>query len=263
MMHLACAEARRRGRKIGVLYIDLEAQYTCTIDHVREMVALYGDVIDLHWVALPLHLRNAVSMAEPYWICWDPEHEERWVRRPPPEATTDPSRYPFYAPPRTRRDGTRTAQEFEEFVDLFSHWYADGQATACLVGIRSDESLNRWRTIAKARKSRIEGKPWTTWKGGHVVNVYPIYDWRTEDLWTFHGRTGLPHNPLYDLMYKAGLSIHQMRICQPYGDDQRRGLAMWHVIEPGPGLGSSRASQARATAPSTLASAATCSASAR
>ena len=34
MMHLACAEARRRKRKIAVLYIDLEAQYTCTIDHV-------------------------------------------------------------------------------------------------------------------------------------------------------------------------------------------------------------------------------------
>lgn len=33
-------------------------------------------------------------------------------------------------------------------------------------------------------------------------------------------------------MHKAGLSIHQMRICQPYGDDQRRGLNLYHVIEP-------------------------------
>jgi predicted phosphoadenosine phosphosulfate sulfurtransferase len=33
-------------------------------------------------------------------------------------------------------------------------------------------------------------------------------------------------------MHKAGLTIHQMRICQPYGDDQRRGLWLFHLIEP-------------------------------
>lgn len=41
MMHLTCQEARRRGRKIGVLYIDLEAQYRCTIEYVEQMFALY------------------------------------------------------------------------------------------------------------------------------------------------------------------------------------------------------------------------------
>ncbi len=232
MMHLACAEARKRGRKIGVLYIDLEAQYECTIAHVREMFSLYADVIEPHWVALPLHLRNAVSMMQPYWVSWDPDERERWVRQAPPEAVTDSYAYPFYQPPRTLKSGERTAMEFEEFVESFGKWYSQGEATACLVGIRTDESLNRWRAIVRARKSRLEGKPWTAWKGGTLFNCYPIYDWKTEDIWTFHGKTGLPHNPLYDLMYKAGLSIHQQRICQPYGDDQRRGLAMWHVIEP-------------------------------
>jgi len=33
-------------------------------------------------------------------------------------------------------------------------------------------------------------------------------------------------------MHQAGLTIHQMRICQPYGDDQRKGLWLFHVIEP-------------------------------
>ena len=33
-------------------------------------------------------------------------------------------------------------------------------------------------------------------------------------------------------MHGAGLSIHQMRICQPYGDDQRKGLWLFHIIEP-------------------------------
>jgi predicted phosphoadenosine phosphosulfate sulfurtransferase len=191
------------------------------------MFALYQDVIDPHWVALPLRLRNAVSMKEPYWVCWDPRAKGRWVREPPAQAVTDESRYPFYRPP-----WSGGAQEFEEFVEQFGHWYGGDKSTACFVAIRTDESLNRWRAIVKRRKSRLEGRPWTAWKGGSLFNVYPIYDWRTEDIWTYVGKTGLPYNQLYDLMYKAGLSIHQQRICQPYGDDQRRSLAMWHVIEP-------------------------------
>lgn len=39
-------------------------------------------------------------------------------------------------------------------------------------------------------------------------------------------------NPIYEQMHKAGLSPAQMRICQPYGDDQRRGLWLYHILEP-------------------------------
>lgn len=233
MMHLACQEARRRGRKIGVLYVDLEAQYALTIDNVREMFALYADVIDPHWVALPLRLRNAVSMQQPYWVSWDPYSRADWVRQPPPEACTDASRYPFHTAPSEPVEGeAREAMEFEEFIEAFGAWYAGGQACACLVGIRTDESLNRWRAIAKKRKSRLEGRAWTAWKGGTLFNAYPIYDWKVEDVWTYYGRERLPYNRIYDAMYRAGLSLSQMRICQPYGDDQRRGLNLFHVIEP-------------------------------
>jgi predicted phosphoadenosine phosphosulfate sulfurtransferase len=49
MLHLVMAEAIKRGRKVGVLFIDMEAQYIATIDHIREMTVLYADHIDLHW----------------------------------------------------------------------------------------------------------------------------------------------------------------------------------------------------------------------
>jgi len=233
LMHLACLEARRRGRRLGVLYVDLEAQYRSTIDHVREMLALYSDVVDPHWVALPLRLRNAVSTAQPYWVSWDPWSRDLWVRDLPPEAVTDQARYPFYEAPVPPREGAaREAMEFEEFVEEFGRWYAGGESCACLVGIRTQESLNRWRAITRKRKSRLEGRCWTAWKGRGLYNCYPIYDWATEDVWTFFGRERLPYNRLYDMMYRAGLSIHQQRICQPYGDDQRRGLAMFQIVEP-------------------------------
>lgn len=221
MLDLVAAEARKRGRKIGLLYIDLEAQYQVSIDHCAEYFSLYSDCIEPFWISLPIILRNAVSMYQPRWVAWDPEEKERWVRTPPDVAITDPMRFPFY----------RHAMEFEEFIEKFGAWYGRGDLTACFVGIRADESLNRFRTLM-IEKQCFDGRKWTTHVGEGVFNIYPIYDWRTSDIWTHKAMTGMPYNRVYDLMHKAGLSIHQMRICQPYGDDQRKGLWLFHVLEP-------------------------------
>lgn len=223
MLHLTMDEAIRRGRKIGLLFIDLEAQYKLTIEHVQRCYDMYADHVEPYWLALPLHLRNAVSQYEPHWVCWQPGREADWVRQPPSLAITDPCHFPWF----------REAMEFEELVDEFGHWYSEGKyTTACLVGIRADESLNRYRTLI-ADKTRWEDKRWTTWKAGALFNAYPIYDWRTRDIWVYHGKfPEMPYNALYDRMRLAGLSIHQQRICQPYGDDQRKGLWLYSVIEP-------------------------------
>jgi len=223
MLHLAIDVARRMQKRFGVLLIDLEAQYGYTMEHAEAMIAECRDVADPYWVALPLHLRNAVSQYQPFWMCWDPDAKESWVRNPPKIAITDESHFPFF----------RRGMEFEEFVPMFGEWYAEGKSCACLVGIRSDESLNRWRTITSKTKVRHSDKCYTTRLSDDLYNVYPIYDWRTEDIWTYHGRNpDKRSNKLYDVMYQAGLTVAQMRICQPYGDDQRRGLWLFHLIEP-------------------------------
>jgi predicted phosphoadenosine phosphosulfate sulfurtransferase len=222
MMHLVCEEARRRNRRIGVLFVDLEAQYKLTIDHIVEMLTLYEDCVDRYWVALPLNLRNAVSQHEPHWTCWDKDREADWVRPRHQSSIGDYKKFPFF----------HYKMEFEEFVPEFGHWYGDGKLTACFVGIRCDESLNRYRTIASRTKTTFEKRQYTTWCGKDLYNVYPIFDWRTEDIWTYNGKRKKCYNRLYDLMHQAGLTIHQARICQPYGDDQRKGLWLYHVIEP-------------------------------
>lgn len=223
MLHLAMDEAKRRNTKIGVLIVDLEGQYKMTIDHIHECVNEYEDFIDLYWVCLPIHLRNAVSVYEPFWKCWDLDKKEDWIRTPPEKAITDLEFFPFFI------DG----MEFEEFVPEFGEWYSNGLNTACLVGIRTDESLNRYRTISSKSKETFKSKCYTTKVTQNVFNVYPIYDWKTEDIWTYHAKFPEKRfNQLYELMHKAGLSISQQRICQPYGDDQRRGLWLFHLIEP-------------------------------
>lgn len=223
MLHLTMEEAKKRNKKIGLLIVDLEGQYKLTIDHIKSCIEEYKAYIDLYWVCLPIHLRNAVSVYEPFWKCWDDDRKEDWIRELPEQAINDKEYFPFF------RDG----MEFEEFVPEFGEWYAQGELTACLVGIRTDESLNRFRTISSNTKVKYKNKSYTTLVTENVYNVYPIYDWRTEDIWIYHAKNkDKRYNKLYELMHKAGLSISQQRICQPYGDDQRRGLWLFHLIEP-------------------------------
>ena len=221
MLHIVMAEAIKRQRKVGVLFVDLEAQYKLTIDHITELFSSYAEYIEPYWIALPLNMRNAVSQYEPQWMCWEPRREKDWVRQPDSLSITDPAHFPFF----------RKGMEFEEFVPEFGNGFAQGKLCACFVGIRSDESLNRYRTIA-GKKSTFQNRQWMTWCGGPLYNAYPLYDWRTEDIWTFNGKFKAPYNRLYDRMHQAGLSIHQARICQPYGDDQRKGLWLFQIIEP-------------------------------
>jgi len=223
MLHIVAQEARRRGVKIGLLLVDLEGQYKMTIEHAEEMLKLYADVLEVYWIALPLSLRNAVSVYEPQWTCFDKDRKEDWIREAPGYAIDDESYFDFFV----------KGMEFEDFVPKFGEWYSEGKSTACLVGIRTDESLNRWRTIASKTKITKDDKQYTTKVTENVFNVYPIYDWRTEDIWVYHVKNpSCRYNELYEFMNKAGLSIHQQRICQPYGDDQRRGLWLFHLIEP-------------------------------
>ena len=225
MVQLAERIAEETGRTYDVLYIDLEAQYAHTIAHIEELKQL-PHIGTFYHVALPMALRNAVSMLQPKWICWDEEEKQLWVR-PLPEDAICESNCPWL--------WFHRGMEFEEFIVEFARWYHDGHAgkTACGVGIRADESLNRFQTIAfHERKEEYEGRHWTTKLEEGIYNFYPIYDWRTEDIWGAVSQLGLMSNEIYELMYKNGLSIHQQRLCQPYGDDQRNGLDQFRALEP-------------------------------
>lgn len=223
MTHLVLDEAIRRNKKVALLIIDLEAQYKATINHIEEMIEMYQDIIELHWFCGELLLRNAVSDFEPKWICWDKYKKDIWVR-PKPELASDLSQYDFYVP----------KMEFEEFMVLFGEWYSKGKMCAGFIGIRSDESLHRYRAITSQKKDLThKGYKWTTKLNKNLFNVYPIYDWRTEDIWVFHMKNNqYPHNKVYDLMTKAGVKFGDQRLCQPYGDDQKKGLWLYHILEP-------------------------------
>jgi predicted phosphoadenosine phosphosulfate sulfurtransferase len=221
MLHLVMDEAIKRGRKVGVLFIDWECQMKMTIDFCEQMFDLYQDNIEPFWVSLPMKTWNATSQFEPEWTAWDKEKKDLWVRSPSKHSITDEGYFDFYF----------YGMPFEEFVPCFAKWYSEGKTCSQFVGIRSDESLNRYRTIARD-KPMFDGKPWTTNVTENAWNIYPIYDWKTQDIWTYLGKFKKPYNALYDLMMQAGMKVSQMRICEPFGDEARRGLWLYQVCEP-------------------------------
>ena len=223
MTHLVLAEAIKRNKKVGVLIIDLEAQYSETIKHIEDMCLKYKDNIDLHWFCGELLLRNAVSDFEPKWCCWDEDKKPVWVRKKP-KLKSDLKQYDFYVP----------KMEFEELMVLFGKWYAGDDKCAAFIGIRSDESLHRYRAIVSDKKGLThKNYKWTTKISSKLYNVYPIYDWRTEDIWIFHlKQPDLEYNKIYDMMTRAGVKFSNQRLCQPFGDDQKKGLWLYHLLEP-------------------------------
>lgn len=229
MVQLANSVAKKMNKKFDVLFIDLEAQYTSTIEHIEDLKTL-SQIRDFYHIALPIALRNAVSILQPKWICWEEESKHLWVREMPEDAI-NMKNCPF--------DWFKKGEEFEEFIIQFADWYQKkyGTNVACGVGIRTDESLNRFRTIAfQDKKITWKSYNWTTkikFKEKHidVYNFYPIYDWNVEDIWGAVSKLDLKFNQIYELMYKNGLSISEQRLCQPYGDDQKNGLNQFKALE--------------------------------
>ncbi|HEL0797541.1 DUF3440 domain-containing protein [Streptococcus equi subsp. zooepidemicus] len=228
-VHMVCEEARKRGKKVGLLHIDIEAAFEKTMEHVERIYEEYADVIIPIWICLPMTTDNGLSYFEQLWTWWDDTKEDKWVRKMPDKdyiINLKNNPLDFYKKDMTFEDFT------VKFGENYSRIFGDGGKTACVVGIRTQESLNRWRAIHLFKNTYKDKKYTTMVKKDMVYNFYPIYDWKTEDIWTYYGRFAKEYNEIYDLMYYAGVNISQMRIDEPFGNESKVGLNMFRVLEP-------------------------------
>jgi predicted phosphoadenosine phosphosulfate sulfurtransferase len=81
-------------------------------------------------------------------------------------------------------------------------------------------------------KETLHGRMWTKKNTEYVYNCYPIYDWRTEDIWISNAKFDWDYNKLYDIFWKAGLSIHKMRVASPFMSESKSSLNLYRVIDP-------------------------------
>ena len=226
-MVLSYKRRNKIAKKIGVFHQDFEAQYQTTTDFVSRMFENNLRDIEPYWVCLPMGSRCAVSNYQMYWYPWDPDKEELWVRpmpKMPYIINMDNNPFDFY----------RYKMVQEDLYAEFGEWYSRQKRgkTICLLGIRADESLNRYRAYANDRKTIMQGNQWTTKMGENWWNAYPIYDWTTKDVWIANGKFDYDYNRIYDLFWKAGLSISQMRVASPYHESAKESLNLYRVLEP-------------------------------
>lgn len=228
MLNLVVKYMRERGikEKVGVMILDNEANYTYSLDFMHRIIDANLDLLDVYWCCLPITLPCTVSSYEIDWQCWGEADRHRWIR-PMPErpyiVNLSNHQFPFF----------RENMVYQEFWDSFGDWYGQGERTACLIGIRTAESLNRFRAIMNRDKVTYKGQMWTKQNTSTVFNCYPIYDWRTEDIWTANARYEWDYNKLYDIFYKAGVPVAKMRVASPFMSESKSSLSLYRVIDPG------------------------------
>ena len=228
MLNLVLDYMRRNGitKKIGLMTLDNEANYTHSLEFMHSIIQKNLDLLDVYWCCLPITLPCTVSAYMTDWQCWGVEDEHKWIRPMPQEdyiVNIDNHEFDFF----------EENMNYDKFWDEFGDWYAQGQRCACLIGIRTDESLNRFRTIMNDRKETLYGRAWTKKNTKNVYNCYPIYDWKTDDIWVANAKFEWEYNELYDIFWKAGLSVAQMRVASPFMSESKSSLNLYRVIDPG------------------------------
>lgn len=213
------------GRRLGVMHLDYEAQYTMTTEYVDKVLAENADMLDVYRCCVPFKVTTCTSMYESYWRPWEPGKEDIWVSKLP-EVCHTVKDFPFY-------NDDMWDYDFQNAFIAWLHGRSGAKKTCCLVGIRTQESLHRWRAIhSDNRTTTYNGINWTKQMEGDMYNAYPIYDWVTEDIWVANAKFGWSYNRLYDVFYQAGVTVDQMRVASPFISPGQDSLKLYRVIEP-------------------------------
>ena len=136
---------------------------------MHDILQANRDILDIYWCCMPITLPCTVSAYAVDWQCWGERDKARWIRpMPQQDYIVNISNHPF--------DFFREDMTYDEFWDGFAEWYSQGKSCANLIGIRTAESLNRFRAIMNEDKVMHGGNQWTKKNTDHTYNVYPIYD---------------------------------------------------------------------------------------
>ena len=216
-------------KPIGVFHQDFEAQYTVTTEYVeRTFQRLSQDpMVELYWVCLPMAARTCFSSYQMYCYPWDDTKQELWVRPMP--------QHPYVI---HLQNNPITTYQYrmhqEDLAKQFGRWYRlshGKQKTVCLLGIRADESLQRYSGILN-KKYGYREQCWISKQFKDTYAASPLYDWSIDDIWHANALFGYDYNRLYDLYYMAGLKPSQMRVASPFNDAAKDSLNLYRVIDP-------------------------------
>ena len=216
VLRLAVIVAEERGRlPVDALFIDQEAEWQATIDHVR--VIADDPRVRMHWLQMPIRLFNATSVTDAWLRCWDPAKQSEWIRPKEPDAI---------------HENTYGTEVFAEVFAAFQAKHFPNDPSTHIAGVRAEESparamgLTMYETYKGETWGKVENK-----KRQHYA-FYPIYDWSYTDVWKAIHDNGWPYNRLYDVMYQYGVPTVQMRVSNVHHETAVRSLFYLQEVEP-------------------------------
>ena len=164
-------------KRIGVFHQDFEAQYTVTTEYVERTFQRIEKEVEPYWVCLPMATRTALSNYEMYWYPWDDTKEDAWVRPMP--------KHPYVINLQNNPMITyRYKMHQEDLAKQFGRWYRlshGGKKTVCLLGMRADESLQRYSGFLN-KKYGYKGTCWITKQFKDVWCASPFNDYSKDAL---------------------------------------------------------------------------------
>jgi predicted phosphoadenosine phosphosulfate sulfurtransferase len=192
-----------------VEFIDEEAMYECVIRTVhewRKKVLLLGG--KFNWFCLEVRHYSCFNLLEQdeYYICWDSQKKDVWVRQPPPFAIFD---HPVC---KKRED------RYQQF--LIRH-NADG---ICITGVRAAESVQRQKYMIQTFSAK------SGLARGNMV--WPLYDWKDSDVWRYLYEEKIDIPEVYLYMYQAGIRLNQLRVSQFFAMDTAKSLVKMNEYYP-------------------------------
>lgn len=179
--------------RIIVVFFDEEAIYPDVEEIALEWRSKFMSLgAKFYWFCLPIRHYNCCNRLEndESFICWEPGKESVWVRPMPKFAIRNHSMF-------------RMGMSYQEFARKMF------QSIPPMVGLRVAESIQRRQSIAKMTKSTF---------------IYPIYDWRDNDVWLYIKQNRLTIPMTYIYLYKTGVPLNKLRISQFFSIDTIKSL---------------------------------------
>ena len=225
-VHLILEEARKRNRRIGIFFLDEEVIYDSTVKQVEHLMSLYPENIEKMWVQIPFALTNAVSHEESQLIVWEEDKRPVWMRK---NKKADAIKVATWAEGATIKD-KNVGFAFYDVLSAFEKSHSD---TAFIVGLRADESMNRYRAMIK-NPVDINGKKifYATKRKYNSFSFYPIYDWHFHDIWKYLYDHKIKYSKMYDWQYKIGLGMREMRCSSLIHEKSFKSITQLPNFEP-------------------------------
>lgn len=228
MVYQFYLEAKLASKNIdfSVFYLDYEGNYQLTRDYIERCMGKFNE-FDYYHLCMPISASCGITMEKGTWLPWDPEHKELWLNKIPERAIhLGNHNFPFF-------EIGMSDYEFQRKFCQWLHEQKKASRTAVLIGIRAQESLNRFKSIAHEETfSRFGTVSYSHRISNNIFNFYPIYDWLFEDIWIANAKFNFDYNHLYDLYFQAGVPFKFMRVANPFHKCGINSLKLYKVIDP-------------------------------